>query len=154
VKTFPHWRNVGRAMRWARRQEGLQGPEIFDRPFGRRYLWGWFSDGQTVSVNVTWGIGFAVKLRGPRSMELDGRNAAETLRVLAALDLIPADIAYAADERYGRCEVPKCGLLAKWCPAEAGAKGRWVHAEPWLVMGPNAHQPAIAESGTEHKDAS
>lgn len=92
MKTFPGWREVGRAMQWARRQDGIQGPATFDHPFGMRYVWGWFADGQTVHVVVTWGIGFEVNLRGPRQMSLQGRTAVETLRVLAALSLIRADL--------------------------------------------------------------
>lgn len=95
--TFPGWRAVGRAMRWARQQDGIQGPAAFEWPFGREYVWGWYLDGQTVRVIVTWGIGFSVSLRGPRVVQLEGRDAVETLRVLAALDLIPAELAEVAD---------------------------------------------------------
>jgi hypothetical protein len=142
VKTFSNWRNVGRAMRWARQQEGvIQGPATFGQPFGREYVWGWYADGQTVRVHITWGIGYAVTLHGPRLASItQGVKPAQVLRILAALELIPADIAYAADERYGRCV--RCGLLAEWWAAEAGAEDRWVHAEPWLVT--DHHQAEVA----------
>jgi hypothetical protein len=138
VKLFPNWRNVGRAMLDARRREGITGPRtVLDNRRG------------APAVELTWERedGLEVRLWRLRSgwrrpdlgirfperdddtslfAGMDGiDNAGQVLRVLAALDLIPADIAYAADERYGRCK--RCGLLAQWWPAEAEAGERWVH---------------------------
>lgn len=144
MQTFANWRNVGRAMRWARQQEGvIQGPAKFDQPFGREYVWGWWADGQTVRVHITWGIGYAVVLRGPRLLRIDqGVDPAGTLRVLAALDLIPAEIANAADERYGRCQV--CGRMARlWADLDTP---RWVRIQPWAVTGPHAHRAEVADA--------
>jgi hypothetical protein len=122
MKTFPHWRNVGRAMLDARRQEGVTVERV-RVPGARYHVW---ARGDTkVTVDHTeHSAGFAFE--DPNSQfEQFHADAAEALRVLAALELIPADIAYAADERYGRCE--RCGLLAQWWPAEAEAGERWVH---------------------------
>ncbi|GIE30131.1 hypothetical protein Ait01nite_031760 [Actinoplanes italicus] len=154
MKTFPHWRAVGRAMLDARRREGVTAPRtVLDNRRG------------APAVELTWeredGLTVGLwRLRSGRSGpdlgvrypdRADGTNlfagmdsiddAGQVLRVLAALELIPADIAYAADERYGRCV--KCGRLAQWWPAEAGADDRWVH-DVRLRFDGNPHEAEVA----------
>jgi hypothetical protein len=131
MKTFPHWRAVGRAMLDARRREGVtvDTTTVTGYYFAEVTENRWRSELATVEVRPGEGgthldihrINYAAVNFWPV------RDAAEVLRVLAALDLTPADIAYAADERYGRCQVPGCKRIARWWPAEAHAAGRWVH---------------------------
>lgn len=141
MKTFPHWRNVGRAMLDARRREGATAPRVLrdnERDSMHIQLAWTFQDGRTVELwrwrSGDGGIDLAVKpAPGPgRPGMFAGLDrlgdAATALRVLAALDLIPADIAYAADERYGRCV--KCDRLAQWVPAEGQFAARWCHLDP------------------------
>jgi hypothetical protein len=145
MTTFPHWRNVGRAMRWARQQQGvtveMPTPKILIR--SRVYRG---PDDVIVKVNTlpssTW---FETYTGIVGSAKVNPNNAAEALRVLAALDLIPADLAYGPDERYGRCV--KCDRLAQWWPAEAGAEDRWVHVikgHERFIDYPN-HRAEVAE---------
>jgi hypothetical protein len=122
VKTFANWRNVGLAMLEARRREG-----VTVEPGGA-----WRRGDARVLVTDS-RRGLIIDLPEGRYLDTGHLDAGQALRVLAALELIPADIAYAADERYGRCEVPGCGRLARWWPGEAEAEPRWVHTEPWLV---------------------
>jgi hypothetical protein len=56
----------------------------------------------------------------------------------------PLQIGEPTEERYGPCSAPGCALTVRWWPAEAGAEGRWVHTEPWLVAGSNAHNAEVA----------
>lgn len=93
---FPGWREVGRAMRWARQQDEVQGPHVRDLPFGRRYAWGWRADGQVVTVTLTWGISYSCSGRGPRTFRLDNLDPVEVLRVLAALGFISTEVAEVA----------------------------------------------------------
>lgn len=120
---FPGWRNVGLTMRALRQQEGVQGPAIKNHPFGRSYSWGWPKTGQVVTVTVTWGIAYSITSRGPLDFRLNNPTSQHALRVLAALELIPANIAYAAEERYGRCK-----RLTEWSPPAGDLwPGRWFH---------------------------
>ncbi|GGN40378.1 hypothetical protein FHR83_007051 [Actinoplanes campanulatus] len=154
MKTFPNWRAVGRAMRWARQQKSVTAPRfVLDNVRDSTALeLAWkLADGREVEVwrwrSGNGGIDLTVKhkpVHGKPELYagMDGiRDAAEVLRVLAALDLIPADIAYAADERYGRCV--RCGLLARWWPAEAEAGERWVHVTR-LRFDLNPHPAEVA----------
>lgn len=138
MRIFPGWRAVGRAMLDARRREGVTVTRYPDAWHG--YEWD-RNSADTVSVHTGQrGCSLMVDLAGGRHLEAGGMDAATVLRVLAALELIDARIAYAPDERYGRCEV--CGRLAEWWAAEAGAEDRWVHAEPWLVT--DHHNAVVA----------
>jgi hypothetical protein len=167
VKTFPMWRAVGRAMLDARRREGVTAPRVaLDEHRGRYYtalIWK-LADERTVELwwrhsgrgRVDLAVKYPEKAPG-ESTPFTGmdniESAATALRVLAALDLIPVDIAYAADERYGKCEVPGCRRIARWWRPEGGAAGRWVHHPPRPALpGRNTHQAVVAESNTEHKD--
>lgn len=136
MKTFPHWRSVGRAMFDARRREGVTVTRHPDAWHG--YEWDRGS-ADLVSVHTGQrGCSLMVDLAGGRHLESGGMDATSALRVLAALDLIPADIAYAADERYGRCV--KCGRLAQWVPAEGQFAARWCHLDPTRPY----HKPEVA----------
>lgn len=130
-------------MRWARQQDGvIQGPATFDQPFGREYVWGWYADGQTVRVNITWGIGFIIALRGPRVVRIEqGIGPAEVLRVLAALDLIPNELAEPG-ERYARCE--KCRLICRWDEGHGLWEPRWLHTDPIEAWSHGPHHPEVA----------
>jgi hypothetical protein len=142
VKTFANWRNVGRAMLDARR---LGSAFQIDTEVPETTAYRWAYSARRVMLQTWSGAqDFTVEARTPAGsrLRIHTASAAEALRVLAALELIPADIAYAADERYGRCEA--CGLLAQWWPAEAGAEDRWVHVSPWPADGHGYHQPEVA----------
>jgi hypothetical protein len=125
MKTFSHWRNVGRAMLDARR---LGSTFSIDTEGLGLAAYRWAYSARRVMVQTWEDSGeFIVEARTPAGTRLRQltTSPAEALRVLAALDLIPADIAYAADERYGRCV--RCKRLARWWDDELGA--RWVHVD-------------------------
>jgi hypothetical protein len=155
VKLFPHWRNVGRAMLEARRREGVTGPLTAQE---NTHNWNlveltWtHEDGR--SVEISWRKGEAAvwvdvrrkPRRGlPANMAglVDIDDAATVLRVLAALELIPADIAYAADERYGRCQV--CGSLAFWVSEPDPWGPGWYHYPPRNPTKPDHHWPRVSD---------
>jgi hypothetical protein len=126
VKTFAHWRVVGAAMRWARQQEGVERCVFTEDGIVEQT---WMRDEQADEVTLG-GLGtlahsLTIDLADGRHLEAVHLPAVDILRVLAALDLIPARLAYAADERYGKCQ--RCGRLAQWWPAEAEAGERWTH---------------------------
>lgn len=149
-----NWRNLGRAMRWARQQEGVTAPRtaLDNRRDAPAVELTWQrEDGLTVSL---WrlrsnrllpdlSINFPDRPDGSGKVSgIDGVDSAtEALRVLAALELIPVEIAYAADERYGRCQA--CGRMARWW-ADLDTPS-WVHIQPWAVTGPAAHRAEVAE---------
>lgn len=98
MKTFSHWRAVGRAMRWARRQEGVRCSAIVKQ--GRvevTWLRGTSADRVTLGGAGTLAHSLVIDLADGRYLEAVRLPAADLLRVLAALELIPADIAYAAE---------------------------------------------------------
>lgn len=141
MKTFPHWRAVGRAMLDARRR-GFT-PERVKAGHWTRFTWDQDGTGVTIYVRPDRPVCQFVADFGKGWINRSTfDDAATVLRVLAALELIPADIAYAADERYGRCV--KCGLLAQWWPAEAESGERWVHVSPWPADGHTYHRPEVA----------
>ncbi len=138
MKLIPNWRNVGRAMLDARRREGVtvERPKRVGMVLIRAYR-----GPQDAVVQVkhyhqsAW---FKTYSGVTGATSVDPNSAAEALRVLAALDLIPADIAYAADERYGRCV--QCDELAQWVPAEGQFAARWCHRDPTRPY----HKPEVA----------
>jgi hypothetical protein len=161
VKTFSHWRAVGRAMLDARRREGVTAPRTavdngdhestglgltWKRADGLTVELWWLRIGSNVDVAVKYPHEWTESRPYGQFVGVDNAsNAATVLRVLAALELIRADIAYAADERYGRCV--KCGRLAQWWPAEACSPARWVHVyddDERFVDYAN-HQPVVPE---------
>jgi hypothetical protein len=98
VKTFPGWRAVGRAMRWARQQDGVR-QEIEHAAVARQHRW--YGPGRDGSiVGVTWGGPLThdvdIYVAGGGEHELVEPTAAQALRVLAAFDLIPAELAEVA----------------------------------------------------------
>lgn len=134
MKIFNHWRNVGRAMLDARRREGVTHTRtiMLDSldEVSIDHLWS-RTDG--TSVWITWITSRElVDIRAGGAVSecalSDWDNAAQALRVLAALDLIPAHLAYGDDERYGRCEV--CGELAQWVASVGPFADRWCHLNP------------------------
>jgi hypothetical protein len=142
VKLFANWRNVGRAMLDARRREGVTVNTVSGHKT-------WQADVGTVEARPSSTSGLLVdvyKADYTATNFWPVRDAAEVLRVLAALDLIPADIAYAADERYGRCEVPGCERIARWWHPEGGADGRWVHHPTRPALhGSKNHQAVVTD---------
>jgi hypothetical protein len=127
VKTFSHWRNVGRAMLEARRREG-----VTVEPGGA------WRRGDTRVLVTDSRRGLIIDLPEGRYLDTGHLDAGQVLRVLAALDLIRADIAYAADERYGRCV--RCGRPAQWVPPEGQFAARWCHLDPKRPF----HKPEVA----------
>lgn len=153
MRIFPNWRAVGRAMLDARRREGVTGPltaQENSRTWDRTELTWTHEDGRSVEIHWTKGhpeVWLDVKRKPQRGRPanmaglIDIADAATVLRVLAALGLVPNHIAYAADERYGRCEV--CGRVARWWNDKLAP--RWVHVKPGAVTGPAAHMAEVAE---------
>lgn len=140
-------------MRWARQQDGI---EFVTRKTSYR--------GEDVAHDVIWRIPgkahvSAQRLVGPTGLgrvdvSAEGEHAAaeigdqatadQVLRVLAALDLIPAEYAEQRDERYGRCE--KCGELCRWATGHDFWPDRWVHihGDAWLSR-IDGHRAEVAE---------
>lgn len=93
MMTFDGWRAVGRAMRWARQQDGVTVTHDGDAWFGHEW------DRNSMDVvrlggrGNRQGYGVMVSLADGRHVESAGLDAATALRVLAALDLIPAELA-------------------------------------------------------------
>lgn len=142
MRTFPGWRAVGRAMLDARRREGVsvERPKRVGVVIIRTYRGP--ADAVVQVKHYQQAAWFKTFSGITGSTNVYPNSAGEALRVLAALDLIPAHLADGPDERYGRCEVPGCRLLAEWWPVEAEAEPRWVHVEPWLVT--DHHRPEVA----------
>lgn len=94
VLIFPGWREVGRAMRWARKQDGVEvrlTPTRGVLARGRRYL---RPGGTQVHVYTIPGATWFKTFSGVvGSAHVTPEDAAQALRVLAALDLIPAELA-------------------------------------------------------------
>src|SRR4051812_39596641 len=92
MKTFDGWRAVGRAMRWARRQDGVTVERVARADVRARIyrspedkiVWVSSLPGSTWFRTYSGRVG---------SAECTPNAAAEGLRVLAALDLIPAELA-------------------------------------------------------------
>jgi hypothetical protein len=146
---FANWRNVGRAMLDARRREGVTAPlTALDNERRRVVILDWRRDG--INVRVAWrrgeqmpiDIGVNFPERDDETAPFAGMDsiddAGQALRVLAALDLIPAHLAYAADERYGKCQ--RCGRLAQWVPQAGPFAARWCHLDPTRPY----HKPEVA----------
>lgn len=96
MKTFPHWRQVGRAMRWARQQPGIGHETSTDDVFGF-VVHTWF-DGPTEIVLAAAGEtsyrGHHVSSLGIArysyiNMSLEGAEPGQILGVLVAVGLIP-----------------------------------------------------------------
>jgi len=119
-RIFPGWREVGRAMRWARQQDGV----TFDRTTMRN-VWH-FDLPPSIHVDHRWRGGDGREVLVSHSSILksvdvsvgDGRNgwdstynddAAQVLRVLVALDLIPAELAEAPKVEAARSRCRHCG---------------------------------------------
>lgn len=98
MKIFPGWRAVGAAMRWARQQDGVQRSIIVD--YGRLRHAAWERNDADFVALSRFGAalpGVTVHLAGGLHLEADGLAPSEALRVLAVLDLIPAELAEVAD---------------------------------------------------------
>lgn len=87
------------------------------------------------------GYGLMVSLADGRHLESTGLTAIDMLRVLAALDLIPAELAEVRDERYGRCET--CGEPCTWDSGHGTWEPRWLHLDPFRGQG---HRAEITEN--------
>jgi hypothetical protein len=140
VKTFPGWREVGRVMRWARRQADitveLGGTDASDPWQTPTYHW---KRGDTdVSVCLDFvPLPVFIHATGPDEVyqraEVSGYDVATTLRVLAALGLIPVELAQPRQQ---------CAI----CGEECRETSRWEHVKPlmvWREHGP--HRAEVAE---------
>ena len=98
MKIFQGWREVGRAMRWARQQDGVDVKRDRIETTGQ-LLFAWYAGNRT-AVYVSF---FPASDPADVAFEVPGAyisrstfdDAATALRVLAALDLIPAELAEA-----------------------------------------------------------
>lgn len=144
MNTFPGWRSVGRAMRLARRQDGVTvSREDNGTWITHTWRYGDRADHVELGGAGTLAYSLTVDLADGRYLEASRLPAAEILRVLAALGLLPREIAEMRDERYGRCE--KCGERCVWVPAAEPFEPRWVHADRirvWAEHG--AHLAEVA----------
>lgn len=141
MKTFPNWRAVGAAMRWARQQHAQVDTLTSDWLTDTRWRLGGI-DVRVGRTDIAEGNDLRISGDG-LDIWIDQVDVARALRVLAALDLIPAHLADARDERYGRCQ--KCGRVARWWDDGPGFEPRWVHINPVAVSGPAAHRAEVAE---------
>jgi hypothetical protein len=123
---FPHWRAVGRAMLQARRREGVtveRDNKIVGCVLMRYHTYRGPADALVVVKHFEQSTTFDTYSGVTGSANVYPNSAAEALRLLAALDLIPAHLAEGPDERYGRCV--KCGRLTRrW---DDFGTTRWVH---------------------------
>lgn len=140
--TFRNWRAVGRAMRWARQQEGVKVKPPTRGILIRSRIYRGPADA-IVQVNTIPGSTWFKTYTGvTASTNVNPENAAEALRVLAALELIPAEIAHAPEERYGRCK--RCDRLAQWSPPSELWPGRWFHVKR-VRFDQDPHPAEVAE---------
>lgn len=138
MKTFPGWRNVGRVMRWARQQLGTTVERSRDEHSGERVItWSRELDYIVIAFD---GDTYQLGIDTEDNWLTDGHfeSASAVLRVLAALDLIPAHLAEGDDERYRRCET--CGRMAQWAPPAGPFAERWCHLDPKRPY----HKPEVA----------
>jgi hypothetical protein len=126
VRIFPGWREVGAVMRWARQQPDivcdrtLMPFPIYDLPGNEIVDNRWRSGTHHVTVThhvhfTGGGMDLEVHAAGWRSQS-EPTSALTVLRVLAALDLIPAELAEplcACDWMGGGTPVH---VRASWCP--------------------------------------
>ncbi|WP_328465472.1 hypothetical protein OHA21_43675 [Actinoplanes sp. NBC_00393] len=143
MKTFPGWRAVGRAMRWARRERAIftlitEGARFEETS--------WRRGGAFAVLTATGGdqLDLIVNLAHGGQVDMSDLDAAESLRVLAALDLIPADLAQVRDERYARCTV--CGRTVTWAPGHGMWQARWVHVDQHAWMAGTGHVAEVANA--------
>jgi len=141
MRTFPGWRQVGRVMRWARQQDGVTHTVEPDAWHGHEW------DRNSADIvragnRGGTGFGFIVDLADGRVVSTAGLNAAEALGVLAALDLIPAELAEVRDERYGRCLT--CGGVLFWRPESCDLPGRWRHLDKRAYRDFGVHRAEVA----------
>jgi hypothetical protein len=139
---FPGWRAVGRALMAARKRVGKDGFERTWDERGSEWLFTWSHENTLVTLSFKPGDdAYRLGGDGDGMWFTDGffGGAVDTLRVLAALGLVDNDIAYAADERYGRCAV--CGRLAQWVPPAGTFAERWCHLDPTRPY----HKPEVAD---------
>jgi hypothetical protein len=148
MKTFTGWRAVGRVMWYARKQEDVERTVIGEN--GRLIEMTWRGPGHSYVGVVDLG-GEAVSLtlasRTGGLVDGDKLTAAEALGVLAALGLIPDELARVRDERYGRCKT--CGELCTWDSGHDMWVPRWLHCDPFRGQG---HRAEVAESNIERKE--
>lgn len=103
MRTFPGWRQAAHLMRWARRQDGVTADTAqYDLLVDNRWR---RADGIEVRVGHIRGEAATdLRVNGERlDLWLDQTDTAGALRVLAALGLIPAELAEVHDERDERC---------------------------------------------------
>jgi hypothetical protein len=87
MRTFTGWREVGRAMRWARQQGGVTVDPI-------KYRWhDDFSRSLEIKIYNVHSVVVEVNPEDSTWSAVGAIDAATILRVLAALDLIPAELA-------------------------------------------------------------
>ena len=109
MKTFTGWRAVGRVMRWAR-QQGIYREVHTDGGALSEMVWILNDErGVTVMPSLREGVQVDVSRKPepgrPHWMGglIDATSASTILRFLAALDVIPAELAEVHDERPVRC---------------------------------------------------
>jgi hypothetical protein len=145
MKTFANWRAVGRAMLEARRRGGVvaDAKATVGLAVVIENRWRFLDRAVITMVTATHAVGYdrtdvEISRRDVKMTFYAVSDAAELLRVLAALGLIPAHIAYAADERYRRCEI--CGRVAQWAPPAGPFAERWCHLDPKRPF----HKPEVS----------
>ncbi|MFF0378791.1 hypothetical protein [Actinoplanes missouriensis] len=100
MRIFPGWREAGAAMRWARRQDGVQHTvRQFPLPGNPRgyTVHSWLAEAADMSVTIghdSTDADFTARNSDARRDEI-GMSAAETLDYLAQLGIVPLSVAEA-----------------------------------------------------------
>lgn len=137
MRTFAYWRAIGRAMRWARKQDDIVYDRLLlDHHDGHIVEHRWKAVGGTLSVVHFLPGRDGVDVDFTRStLQFQAYNveaADEILRMLDALGLIPAELIDGPDEIYGRCA--RCRGVVQFANGKPLWFDRWVHLDQgaWL----------------------
>jgi hypothetical protein len=149
MKTFANWRSVGRAMLEARRRQGVvvDAKTVVGLAAVTDIRWRFLDRAVITMVIATHAVGYdrtdvEISRRDAKLTFYGVSDAAEILRVLAALDLIPADLAEVRDERYARCV---CKRVLFWRPETPELPARWRHLDRRAYIEHGLHRAEVAE---------
>lgn len=145
LRAFPGWRAAGLAMVWARRQGAVVKRKALELDPGNLTDHSWSLNHAALTVSgMSWREPTEVVIdAGAVHIEMDSADVATVLRLLAALNLIPAELAEPS-ERYGRCVT--CGQLCRWDEGHDLWTPRWLHCDPVEVWATSTqHLAEVAE---------
>lgn len=143
MKPFPGWRAAGRAMQWARQQDGVTVERDRDGAWvSRRWRSGDPADHVELGGAGSLAHSLTIDLADGRYIESAHLPAVEVLRVLAALGLIPDELAQVRDERYARCVT--CNGVLYWRAGRHGLPDRWGHLDRRAYLDGGTHRAEVA----------